>query len=57
MVGDKADDVECGKRAGARTIQVLTGYGAEQACAPDYRARGVVEAIEIVLRHYEGTAP
>lgn len=49
MVGDKADDVECGKRAGVKTIQVLTGYGAEQACAPDYRARDVVEAIGIVL--------
>ena len=50
MVGDKSDDVECGKRAGVTTIQVLTGYGAEQPCAPDYRASNVVQAIEIVLR-------
>lgn len=55
MVGDKADDVECGKRAGVRTIQVLTGYGAEQACDADYRASNVVEAIDIVLA--KGTAP
>ena len=45
MIGDKAADVECGKRAGTKTILVLTGYGAEQDCAPDYRAAGVVEAI------------
>ncbi|HUB82621.1 MAG TPA: HAD family hydrolase [Bryobacteraceae bacterium] len=51
MVGDKADDVECGKRAGVRTIQVLTGYGAEQACVPDDRAADVAKAMEIVLGH------
>ena len=49
MIGDKADDVECGRRAGVKTIQVLTGYGAGQDCAPDYRARDVVEAIGMVL--------
>ena len=49
MIGDKAADVECGKRAGVRTILVLTGYGAEQDCAPDYRAQDVVEAIRTVL--------
>jgi D-glycero-D-manno-heptose 1,7-bisphosphate phosphatase len=49
MIGDKAIDVECGKRAGVKTIQVLTGYGAEQDCAADYRVRDVAEAIETVL--------
>ena len=49
MIGDKAADVECGKRAGVRTILVLTGYGAEQDCAPDYRAQDVAEAIRTVL--------
>jgi D-glycero-D-manno-heptose 1,7-bisphosphate phosphatase len=49
MIGDKAIDVECGRRAGVKTIQVMTGYGAEQHCAPDYRARDVAEAIETVL--------
>ena len=49
MIGDKIADVECGKRAGAKTILVLTGYGAEQDCAPDYRVRDVAEAIETVL--------
>lgn len=31
MVGDKAIDVETGKRAGMRTALVLTGYGSQQA--------------------------
>jgi D-glycero-D-manno-heptose 1,7-bisphosphate phosphatase len=29
MVGDKADDVEAGKRAGCRTLLVRTGCGRE----------------------------
>jgi HAD superfamily hydrolase (TIGR01662 family) len=48
MIGDKSADVECGKRAGVKTILVLTGYGAEQNCVPDYRARDVAEAMEMV---------
>ena len=29
FIGDKAEDVECGRRAGTRAILVRTGYGAE----------------------------
>jgi D-glycero-D-manno-heptose 1,7-bisphosphate phosphatase len=49
FVGDKAADIECGRRAGMRTILVMTGYGAEQDCRPDLRAKDVGEAIGIVL--------
>jgi HAD superfamily hydrolase (TIGR01662 family) len=49
MIGDKAADVECGRRAGVKTILVLTGYGPQQECAPDYRAPDVVASIGIVL--------
>jgi len=49
FIGDKSADVECGRRAGARTILVLTGYGAQQNCHPDFRVADVVEAIGIVL--------
>jgi HAD superfamily hydrolase (TIGR01662 family) len=49
-VGDKAADVECGRRAGTRTILVLTGYGREQNCAPDFRVEDAAQAIETVLR-------
>ena len=49
MVGDKSADVGCGKRAGMKTILVLTGYGARQQCDPDYRARDAAAAMELVL--------
>jgi D-glycero-D-manno-heptose 1,7-bisphosphate phosphatase len=51
MIGDKSADVECGQRAGVKTILVLTGYGAEQDCDPDYRALDVAEAIGWVLEN------
>ena len=53
MIGDKAADVECGRRAGVKTILVLTGYGAEQDCAADYRVADVVAAIGTVLEASE----
>jgi D-glycero-D-manno-heptose 1,7-bisphosphate phosphatase len=49
FVGDKETDIECGRRAGTRTILVGTGYGAKQKCAPDFQARDVAEAIEMIL--------
>lgn len=49
FIGDKADDIECGRRAGARTIQVLTGYGPQQPAGADYRAADVAEAVGIIL--------
>jgi histidinol-phosphate phosphatase family protein len=51
MIGDKASDMECAARAGARSILVATGYGAAQSCAPDFRASGVPEAADWILRH------
>ncbi len=50
MVGDKAIDVECGRRAGTRTIQVLTGYGAAQATAADFVCKDAVAAVAEILR-------
>jgi D-glycero-D-manno-heptose 1,7-bisphosphate phosphatase len=49
MVGDKAADIECGRRAGTRTILVLTGYGAAQKCAADFTSADAVGAVELVL--------
>jgi D-glycero-D-manno-heptose 1,7-bisphosphate phosphatase len=46
FVGDKAIDVECGRRAGTRTIQVLTGYGAEQPIGADLVCRDAAEAAQ-----------
>jgi D-glycero-D-manno-heptose 1,7-bisphosphate phosphatase len=50
FVGDKAVDVECGRRAGTKTIQVLTGYGASQPCDADLVCRDAVEAIDKIVR-------
>ena len=45
FVGDKAVDVECGRRSGTRTIQVLTGYGAAQPGGADVVCKDAVEAV------------
>jgi D-glycero-D-manno-heptose 1,7-bisphosphate phosphatase len=50
FIGDKAIDVECGRNAQLRTILVQTGYGSNaSACAPDWIARDLVEAVTIVV--------
>lgn len=49
FIGDKAADIECGKRAGTRTVLVLTGYGARQKCASDLVSGDAVEAVETIL--------
>ena len=49
FVGDKSADIECGRRAGTRTVLVLTGYGAEQQCDPDVTCRDAVEAVARIL--------
>jgi D-glycero-D-manno-heptose 1,7-bisphosphate phosphatase len=49
FVGDKSADIECGRRAGTRTVLVLTGYGREQRCAADLTCRDAAEAVEMIL--------
>jgi D-glycero-D-manno-heptose 1,7-bisphosphate phosphatase len=49
FIGDKAADIECGRRAGTRTILVLTGYGARQKCAADFVCGDVAEAVATIL--------
>ncbi len=53
MIGDKSSDVETGKRAGIRTVFVLTGHGSrekgELKAAPEYIARDLAEAVKWVL--------
>jgi D-glycero-D-manno-heptose 1,7-bisphosphate phosphatase len=49
FIGDKSADIECGRRAGTRTILVLTGYPAEPDSHPDFTARDMAEAVKIVL--------
>jgi D-glycero-D-manno-heptose 1,7-bisphosphate phosphatase len=49
FIGDKIADVECGQRAGCRTILVLTGYGAEQTCRPDFTVADAAEGVALIL--------
>jgi D-glycero-D-manno-heptose 1,7-bisphosphate phosphatase len=55
MVGDKAIDIECGRRAGTRTVLVRTGYGAAlerdaDSIAPDFVAHDVPDAVRWLLQ-------
>lgn len=58
MVGDSTRDVECGIRAGARTLMVMTGYGSgnleyqRQSLPrmPDWTVETLREAAETILR-------
>lgn len=59
-VGDKMTDIRMGKRLGARTILVETGYGAEEQRAgerdgilPDAVVPGIREAVEWILARRE----
>jgi D-glycero-D-manno-heptose 1,7-bisphosphate phosphatase len=49
VVGDKASDMECARRAGAGAILVLTGYGPQQACVPDHTADNASAAAGWIL--------
>jgi len=49
LIGDKQSDIECGKRAGIRTIQVMTGYGREQGTDADFTAEDFPSAALKVL--------
>ncbi|MHC9544300.1 MAG: D-glycero-alpha-D-manno-heptose-1,7-bisphosphate 7-phosphatase [Vulcanimicrobiota bacterium] len=54
VIGDKSCDIELGKRAGAFTILVRTGYGAaterEGAAKADYTADSLLDAADWIVR-------
>ena len=51
MVGDKTSDIECGRKAGLRTVLVETGHGKDHlACGADAIATGLVGAVDFILR-------
>lgn len=57
VIGDKACDVELGKRVDAKTILVRTGYGTEveqsRNAQPDFIVNDLIEAAKIVENIYE----
>jgi len=54
VIGDQACDVELGKRVGATTLLVRTGYGAgadsDDDARPDYVVDDLVEAARVIHR-------
>jgi D-glycero-D-manno-heptose 1,7-bisphosphate phosphatase len=53
MVGDKAIDLEAGRRAGCRVALVRTGYGAEvEGTAADLVAANLAEAVDRILAQW-----
>jgi D-glycero-D-manno-heptose 1,7-bisphosphate phosphatase len=53
MIGDRWRDVECGRRAGVRTILIDFGYKEELPSPPDHTVGTFTQAVAIVL----GTQP
>jgi D-glycero-D-manno-heptose 1,7-bisphosphate phosphatase len=56
FVGDKAVDIECGRRAGTRTVLVLTGQGTRSDGAlADSIANDLAGAVDFILKHADAT--
>ncbi|MBW2976424.1 HAD-IIIA family hydrolase [Candidatus Woesearchaeota archaeon] len=55
VIGDQPHDIEMGKRAGCKTIYVLTGYGKKREnelngnSKPDFIAENIYEASKIII--------
>ena len=58
VIGDKASDIEMGRRAGATTFLVRTGYGThfaqEKSLRADYIVDDLPAAVEIIRRLHKG---
>lgn len=51
MVGDRWRDIDCGKRAGVRTVFIDFGYAEELRQAPDFTVKSFPQAAETILKH------
>jgi D-glycero-D-manno-heptose 1,7-bisphosphate phosphatase len=49
MIGDRWRDVDCGKRAGVKTVFIDFGYSDPLHEAPDFTVRTFPEAVAVVL--------
>jgi D-glycero-D-manno-heptose 1,7-bisphosphate phosphatase len=50
MIGDRWRDIDCGQRAGVRTVFIDFGYAEELRAAPDFTVRSIAEAAEVIVR-------
>ena len=51
MVGDRWRDIDCGRRAGVRTVFIDFGYTEELRAAPDFTVSSFAEAARTILGH------
>ena len=49
MIGDKDLDVECGQRAGTKSIRLASEYEMKQDLLPDYIAKDLPQAVEWIM--------
>ena len=52
MVGDRWRDIDCGKRAGVRTVFIDFGYTEELQAAPDFCVKSFAAAAGIILAQH-----
>lgn len=51
LIGDRWRDVDCGRRAGVRTVFIDFGYDEALKSPPDFTVRNFTEAVATVLAH------
>jgi D-glycero-D-manno-heptose 1,7-bisphosphate phosphatase len=51
MVGDRWRDIDCGQRAGLRTVFIDFGYDEALRAPPDHTVKSFAEASRIILAH------
>ena len=56
LIGDRWRDVDCGHRAGCRTIFIDRGYVEPLRQLPDWRVNSFTEAVDTILYHYCASA-
>ncbi len=49
MIGDRWRDIDCGKRAGVRTVFIDFGYAEELRTPPDFTVHSFAEAASVIL--------
>jgi D-glycero-D-manno-heptose 1,7-bisphosphate phosphatase len=52
MMGDRWRDIDCGRRAGVRTVFIDFGYAEELRAAPDFTVRNFGEAAAVILAQH-----
>lgn len=55
MVGDRWRDIDCGRRAGVRTVFIDFGYAEELRSPPDFTVKNFADAAGVILRSSSST--